>query len=168
MCFAFAVATTAVNALHISFIVNALTVIEIDFLEHKNKLQIKEINGKKHLFDPIRKKYLVLAPEEMVRQLVIQYFLLQLHYNPNKIASEKELRINGLRKRCDILLYDDAFEPYLLVECKAPQVKINQSTFQQAAIYNLNLQVPYLMVTNGIDTFCCAINCFMTNLNLST
>lgn len=132
--------------------------IKIDFLEYKHLLKTKKEDGKRYLFDPIRKKYLIITPEELVRQLVISYFLIEKSYNKNRIAIEKSLRVNGLLRRWDILVYDKNMNPWLLVECKAPEVKISQATFEQIARYNLTLNVPYLLVTNGLNSFCCEIN----------
>jgi hypothetical protein len=79
-------------------------------------------------------------------------------YNQTRIKIEKGLKVNTLSKRCDVLVYRPDLRPFLLVECKAPQVKITQDTFEQIARYNMPLQVPYLLVTNGLQSFCCAID----------
>ena len=110
------------------------------------------------LFDPIRKKYLVLAPEELVRQLVVHYLLLEKQYPKTKISVEKGIKVNSLAKRCDLLIYDHDLNPAILVECKAPGIKINQKAFEQIARYNLPLKVAYLIVTNGITTYCCKMD----------
>ncbi|GJM31363.1 MAG: restriction endonuclease subunit R [Saprospiraceae bacterium] len=101
---------------------------------------------------------MVLQPEELVRQLVVQYLLSEKGFNQNRIALERGLTVNGLAKRCDILIYNQAMNPFLLVECKAPSVKITQEVFRQIAIYNLPLNVPFLLVTNGVDTYCCEMD----------
>jgi len=132
--------------------------IEIDYLTYQKDLQKKSIDGVTYLWDSIRKKYLVLAPEELVRQLVVEYLIQSKGYNKNKISIEQSITVNGLNKRCDILLYDHQFSPILLVECKAPAVKISQKAFEQIARYNMPLKVPYLLVTNGITSYCCSID----------
>jgi len=132
--------------------------IEIDFSKYKNRLKIKRQGRKRYLFDPIRQKFLVLTPEELVRQLVILHLIEEKKCNRNRIAIEKTLKVNQLVKRCDILVYDREMKPFLLVECKAATVAISQKTFRQIAWYNLPLKVDYLLVTNGLETFCCEMD----------
>lgn len=132
--------------------------IEIDLLAKQDDLRVKTEDGKRYLFDPIRKKWLVIQPEELVRQLMILYLIEELHYNKNRINIEMGLQVNDLQRRCDILVYDDHMSPFLLVECKAPDVNITQSTFRQIAAYNLPLKVPYMLVTNGRVNYCCRMD----------
>jgi hypothetical protein len=132
--------------------------IELDLMQYKDLLRVKKEKSKTFLFDPLRKKWLVLQPEELVRQLIILYLIRERGYNSNRIKVEKGLKVNDLYKRCDVLIYNLAVEPLMLVECKAPQVKVNQETFRQIAHYNLPLRVPYLLVTNGIRTYCCRMD----------
>lgn len=116
-------------------------------------------DGKKtKIFDSIRKKYLILSPEEWVRQNFIQYLIHEQKFPANLMAIEKGLSLNGLKKRCDILCYTSSGNPMVLIECKAPQVKIQQKAFDQVARYNLHFKVPYLIVTNGITHYCAMIN----------
>ncbi len=132
--------------------------IEIDLLAGQDQLKVKTEAGTRYLFDPIRKKWLVVQPEELVRQLVILYLIKEKQYNKNRINIEMGLQVNALQKRCDILVYDKDMNPFLLVECKAPSVKVTQATFRQIANYNLPLRVPYLLVTNGVVNYCCRMN----------
>jgi len=132
--------------------------IDIDLMQFKDHLRIKREDGVRKIWDPIRKKWLVLQPEEMVRQLLLQYLLLEKGYNHNRIRMEKGLQINTLDRRCDLLVFDDKVQPYLLAECKAPHVKIGQEVFEQIAWYNTSLTVPYLLVTNGLEVYCCEID----------
>ena len=132
--------------------------IPIDFLRFKAQLKTKVNKDRRYIFDPIRQKYLVLFPEELVRQLVLLYLIQDKKYNKNRVKVEKTLKVNQRTKRCDILIYDQAVQPLLLVECKAPQVKITQATFEQIAWYNMPLQVQYLVVTNGLSTYCCKMD----------
>lgn len=149
--------------------------ISLDLLDFKPFLKSKRENGKQLIFCPIRKKFLVLQPEELVRQLLLVYLMEEKKYPKSRIAVEKSLKINGLEHRFDILIYDKNNQPFLLVECKAPEInieksfswmnilsdekgnkseiKINRNPFEQAAQYNFQLQVPYLLITNGISTF---------------
>ena len=132
--------------------------LRIDFLAYQDQLKTLRKENKTYLWDPIRQKHLVLLPEEFVRQLVVLYLLEEKGFNKNRIGIEKGIKVNGLAKRCDLLVYNQLVEPILLVECKAPEVALNQSTFEQIARYNLPLQVDYLMVTNGRQTYCCKMD----------
>ena len=132
--------------------------ILLDLLKHSDKLITKKENGKVKIFDPIRKKYLVATPEESVRQLLTLYFLEDLGYKKNAISIEKMLIINSLQKRFDILVYDENTKPFLIVECKSPKIKITDDVFRQAAVYNFELQAPYLVVCNGLETYCCKMD----------
>ncbi|MCO6477839.1 MAG: type I restriction enzyme HsdR N-terminal domain-containing protein [Phaeodactylibacter sp.] len=134
------------------------TNIELGLMQYKELLKVKREGEKRYLFDPIRKKWLVLQPEELVRQLVIHYLLEEKQYNKNRINLERGFRVNSLQKRFDLLVYDREVNPYLLVECKAPRVPITDEVFEQAAWYNTELKVRYLLVTNGIESYCCAID----------
>ncbi len=131
--------------------------LDIDLLQYQEALILKKENGKNYIFDPIRNKYMVLQPEEMVRQLMINY-LLEQGYNKNRMAVEKLLVINEKRRRFDLLVYHQNMKPFLLVECKAPEVKLSQSTLDQIARYNLPLKASYLLITNGPQTHCCRMN----------
>lgn len=132
--------------------------IPINFLQYQPNLTVKKEGEKRMIFCAIRKKYLVLQPEELVRQLTIEYLEKDRNYKKNSIHVERGLTVNGLYRRTDIIIYDESATPYLLVECKAPKIKMTQAVFDQIARYNLTLKVKYLLVTNGIDTFCCEMN----------
>ena len=131
--------------------------IPIDLMQYRDRLKVKKEAGKTWLFDRLRRKWVVLQPEELVRQLMVWYLIDEKGYNTSRIKLEKGLKVNKLSKRCDILVYDAQVVPYMLVECKAPQVAITGETFRQNDIYNLPLQAPYLVVTNGLFTYCCSI-----------
>jgi len=132
--------------------------LQLDLTRFQTEIQVKQENGKRWIWDFIRRKWLVLLPEELVRQLLVQYLLLEVGVNKNRIAIERGLHVNGLQKRCDILVYDTAMSPWLLIECKAPKVALNDGVFRQIATYNMPLQVPHLMVCNGPQAYCCTIN----------
>ncbi len=132
--------------------------IQLNLLDYQSELKIKKEAGKRYLFDPIRKTYLVLTPEEMVRQLLIQYLLAERNISKNRLALERALKVNTMTRRWDLMVYAQDMTPWLLVECKAPEVKITQSVFEQISAYNLTLRVPYLLVTNGMDTYCCEMD----------
>ena len=136
---------------------NRRMLLEINFTQYKNALKIRKSKDVLEIYDPVRRKYLVLQPEEMVRQLVVQYLIGDRKYPLSKMRVEMGLTVNELMKRCDILLYDTHFKPFMLVECKSAKIPIDQAVFDQIARYNLKFKVPYLMVTNGLATYCCQI-----------
>ncbi len=106
----------------------------------------------------MRKKYFVLTPEEWVRQHFVQFLIEEKKYPVSLIALEKQLTINNRKKRTDILIFNAVGEPDIIVECKAPQIKISQDTFDQIARYNLKLKANYLIVTNGLEHFFCKMD----------
>jgi hypothetical protein len=114
--------------------------------------------GKNAIFDMIRKKYVVLTPEEWVRQHFVHYLIDHLQYPKTLISIEGGLLYNRLQKRSDIVVYTRNTLPFMLIECKAPEVKISQRVFEQAAVYNQTLKASYVVVTNGMEHFCCQIN----------
>lgn len=132
--------------------------LDINLLKYQPKLDIEYTNNQKYIFGIIRKKYLVLTPEEIVRQLILHYLIEEKGYPKNKIRAEMGLEVNTMIKRCDILVFNKALEPVLLVECKSAKVKIDYKVFDQIAQYNMTLKVPYLLVTNGPVNYCSIIN----------
>ncbi|MEA3443578.1 MAG: type I restriction enzyme HsdR N-terminal domain-containing protein [Bacteroidota bacterium] len=122
------------------------------------RFRIKKENEKYFIFDVFRKKFLVLTPEEWVRQHFAWYLVHELDYPKNLISVEHSIVVNNLKKRSDIVVFNNLSHPVLLVECKAPNIKIDQKTFDQIAIYNMQLNVPVLVVTNGLDHYCCIID----------
>ena len=121
-------------------------------------IKIKEEGGTKYIFDAIRKKYLVLQPEEWVRQNFIEFLIKDKGFKASLIAIEKGLKLNELQKRADIVVYDNQAQPIVLIECKAPKVKISQEVFEQVARYNMVFKVPYLIVTNGLEHYCAKVD----------
>ena len=109
------------------------------------------------IFDPVRKKKVVLTPEEWVRQNFIRYLLSEKGFPISRLALEMKIEVNGLSKRCDLVYYSIQGLPQLIVECKASHIKLSQGTFDQAARYNMTLQVPYLVITNGMQHYCARI-----------
>ncbi len=110
------------------------------------------------IFDVIRKKFVVLQPEEWVRQHCLHFLIEEKKYPKSLINVEKELKVNNLRKRYDIVVYRRDGSIKLIVECKSYKVKIDQSTFDQIAQYNLTLNAAFLMVTNGINHYYCLMD----------
>jgi hypothetical protein len=119
-------------------------------------------NSKQQIFDAVRKKYVALTPEEWVRQNFISWLIQELKYPISHIAIERELLLNEMKKRFDVVIFNKDNNPAMLIECKAPDVKISQKTFDQAARYNMVLKLKYLVVTNGLDHYCCQID-FLEN-----
>jgi len=132
--------------------------IEINFAEYQSELKFKQEKGKRFIFCSIRNKYMVITPEEIVRQLILIYLIIDRKYPKNKIAVEKQLIINNRKKRFDILIMNNEIKPLVLIECKGPKVAITQMTFNQAAQYNLALNAQLFIITNGHSTYCCSID----------
>ncbi len=126
-------------------------------LPHYN-FNIKETGNKRAIFDPFRKKFVALTPEEWVRQNFLQYMVQTLGFPQGLISVEKKLVINNMQRRYDILAYNNYAQPVLIVECKSPMVKLTQATFNQVAAYNMNINVNYLIITNGIQHIACYLN----------
>ena len=124
----------------------------------KFSFRFKNSENKVSIFDTIRKKFVILQPEEWVRQHCVQYLINEKHYPKSLINVEKELKINSLKKRYDIVIFNTDGSIYLIVECKAPKITINQNTFDQIARYNLELNATYLMVTNGLNHYYCQMD----------
>lgn len=115
--------------------------------------RIKTEGGKEFIFDALRKKWLVLTPEEWVRQNFIQYLVHSKNYPPSLIAQEKEIRLGDLKKRFDILVYDKDHQPRMMIECKAAEVRLSEEVLQQVLRYNISVPVKYLVITNGNSTY---------------
>ena len=122
------------------------------------KLKLKVVEEKTHIFDVVRKKYLLLTPEEWVRQNFIHYLNQEKKYPLGLMGVEQMVKYNSLKTRADIVLYNIDGNPNIIVECKAPEVKITQDTFYQIAKYNSQLKVQHLIVTNGMKHYCCKID----------
>lgn len=114
--------------------------------------------GQPLVFDPLRKKFIVITPEEIVRQLWILYFLEIRKVNKKLIAVERVFKMEGMIRRFDLVIFDKATHLFLLAEFKAPGIKISQATFDQIARYNLQLQVPYALISNGSAHYCFQID----------
>ena len=120
--------------------------------------KIQNIKGKEQIFDSIRKKFVVLTPEEWVRQNFIHFLINEKKYPASLMAVEKKLLINKQPQRFDLLIYNRKGHPNVIVEFKAPEVKITQETFDQAVRYNMALKVKIIMVSNGLQHFACEID----------
>lgn len=122
------------------------------------KFRISQKDGKHYVFDVFRKISVVLTPEEWVRQHFLMWLVNHLDYPKGLIAVETALKYNQLQKRADAVIYAKSGQPLMLIECKAPHVKITQQTFEQAAGYNFTFKTRYLVLTNGLDHYCCQID----------
>lgn len=122
------------------------------------ELKTKLVNGTIQVFDKVRKKYFVLTPEEWVRQNFINYLNVDLGYPISLLAVEKMVRYNSMKTRADIVVYNLDGDPFMIVECKSSSVKITQDVFNQIAKYNTGLKVRYLLITNGLQHFCCKMD----------
>jgi len=123
-----------------------------------HEFSTKSIGNKNYLFDNFRKKWIQITPEEWVRQNLAHYLVSQLKFPAGLMVLEGSLKLNGLPKRFDLLVYGKGGLPVLLAEYKSSAVKITQNVFDQASHYNIVLGVPYLLVTNGLQMFVCKIN----------
>lgn len=124
----------------------------------KYRFRVKSSENSLHIFDLIRKKFVLLQPEEWVRQHVLHFLIFTKNYPQSIINVEKQLTVNNLKKRYDIVVFKPDGRIDILVECKAPEVKIDQNTFDQIAQYNLSLKANYLMVTNGMEHYYCKMD----------
>jgi hypothetical protein len=120
--------------------------------------RFRNTEGRISIFDEIRKKFIILTPEEWVRQNVVQYLLQEKKYPKSYINVEKVIKINGLVKRYDVVVFQPNGKLFLLVECKSTDIAINQTTFDQIARYNMVLESEYLMVTNGLNHYFCQMD----------
>lgn len=124
----------------------------------KYSFRLKSSENSLYIFDGIRKKFVALQPEEWVRQHVVHFLVFTKKYPESYINVEKQLLVNNLKKRYDVVVYNPEGDIHLLVECKAPEIKISQETFDQIARYNYTLRSNYLLVTNGLEHYCCKMD----------
>lgn len=129
--------------------------VPLNLPEYNLEIRIKE--GKEEIFDFIRKKFVSLNPEEWVRQNLLHYLVTDKKYPLGLISVESGLQYNRIKKRTDILIYDRQGKPWMLIECKAPSVKLSNDTFLQAATYNTLEKAPFLAISNGLNHYCCRI-----------
>lgn len=123
-----------------------------------SEMKIKIINGKEYVWDSLRRQFVRLTPEEFVRQQFLSYLITDRNYPENRLANEISIALGNVQKRCDTVLYDEYLQPLMIIEYKAPSVTINQKTFDQIVRYNMTLQVPWLIVSNGLQHYCCYVN----------
>ena len=121
-------------------------------------IQVRETADRPEVLDPVRRRWVALTPEEWVRQNTILYLHKQCGYPLELMQVEAAITLNGLTRRCDIVVYDRNVRPWMIVECKKEEVQLSQKVIDQACRYNLVLQVPYLLLTNGRQQLCLQVN----------
>jgi hypothetical protein len=124
--------------------------IKLEF--SKEQIKTRQRGGVNEILDAIRKKWLLLTPEEWVRQNILQYLLINKKYPASLIAVEKEIKLAALSKRCDIVVYSRQLQPWMIIECKEMKVTLSQKTMEQILRYHIVLPAKYLVITNG--SFC--------------
>jgi hypothetical protein len=134
--------------------------IKIDYPPYQPK--IKEEHNREFIFDTVRKNWVILTPEEWVRQNFLQYLIQVKNYPASLIAVEKEIKLGELKKRFDIVVYDPFTKPWMVVECKEMSVALDKTVLDQVLRYNITMQVPYLVITNG--SYCMAFQCINSDL----
>jgi len=125
--------------------------IKIEF--PKDQVKVQQRQNQNQIFDVIRKKWLLLSPEEWVRQNIIQFLLIKKNYPSSLIAIEKGIKLGELRKRCDIVIYDRKMSPWMIIECKEMNVPLSEKTLEQILRYHITLPAKYLVITNGTYSF---------------
>lgn len=121
-------------------------------------INVKKIGGKLSILDPLRRKFVALTPEEWVRQHFVNFLLREKGYPAALIANEIQIDLNKLKKRCDSVVYNRDLSPLMIIEYKAPDVEITQQVFDQIVRYNIVLKVKYLIVSNGLNHYCCIMD----------
>lgn len=124
----------------------------------KYETKICERDGKLQIFDPLRKCHVALTPEEWVRQHFVNFLIESRGFPATLMANEVAITVNGMKRRCDTVVYDKQLQPRVIVEYKAPTVKITKEVFAQISRYNLTLKVDYLIVSNGLKHYCCRMD----------
>ena len=121
-------------------------------------IKLRDNEGRREVFDIVRNRFVALTPEEWVRQHVIHQLHYELGYPLELMQVEGAITLNGMTRRCDIVVYDESVKPLVIVECKNEAVALTQKVLDQACRYNLVLQVPYLCLTNGVQQICCRVD----------
>jgi len=130
--------------------------LELNLPPYEKKITKKD--DKPFILDVIRRQYVALTPEEWVRQNFVHFLIEYKGYPQSLMANEVQLKLNGMSRRCDTVVYDRTLRPRVIVEYKAPSVSITQKVFEQICRYNMVLQVDYLIVSNGLAHYCCRID----------
>ena len=134
-------------------------------MSHSFSIKTKLVNSKEYLFDELRKKWILSSPEEKVRQQFWKYLHIEKKYPISLMAIEKTIKFNGLNKRFDLLIYDRNGNPNIIVECKSSSIKIDESALDQILSYQYKIGAKYLILTNGIKTYCLEIDLGLKKVN---
>lgn len=129
---------------------------EVQFNQYNFRTRVQQ--GKMVVYDIVRKKFVPLTPEEWVRQHILHYLIFDKGFSKSLLAVERGIELNGLSKRFDVVVFSNTGLPKMIIECKAPEEKINEKVFEQIALYNLSLRVEYLWVSNGTQNYCCQLS----------
>jgi hypothetical protein len=121
-------------------------------------LRIRKQEEKNYVFDRLRKQYVRLTPEEYVRQHFISFLIEYKQYPEGLLSNEVTIELGNVKRRCDTVLYDKLLHPLMIIEYKSPEVPITQQVFDQISRYNMNLQVPWLIISNGLQHYCCLVD----------
>lgn len=132
--------------------------LNLPLSKYKAELKIEKSKNRTRVWDVVRRKFVVFGPEEMVRQLWIHYLIKEKRFTNKRISIERKVKGAKLQKRFDLVAYDQSGNPQILLECKSHRNKVDQSVFEQVSIYNLTLKIPYLCISNGIDSYCASID----------
>lgn len=136
----------------------ATMILDLNLLSYHDRLKTQRLqDGKVYVWCQLRRKYVVLQPEEVVRQLLILY-LIDQGYPSGRMSIERGVKVYDVNRRYDLVVMDTQLQPFLLVECKSHDVKIAQTTIDQAVLYNQSLTAPYILVTNGRHSLCARVN----------
>ena len=127
-------------------------------MDKTNDIQVRDANGRREVLDPVRRRWVALTPEEWVRQQTVALLHNGYGYPLELMQIEAAITLNGLTKRCDIVVYDKSVKPFMIVECKKESVPLSQKVVDQACRYNMVLKVPYLMLTNGRQNLCLKVD----------
>lgn len=130
----------------------------MDLIFPQHPLQIEEREGRSFIWDIIRRKWVVLQPEEYVRQALLHHLIEDHQISAGRIGVEREIRYNTMRRRFDLVVFDSMGKPFILCECKAPEVPLSQDTLNQIARYNVSFQAPHLLLTNGLSLLLFSLN----------
>lgn len=122
------------------------------------EIKITKRNGKPFILDSLRRKYVSLTPEEWVRQHFVHFLIEHKGYPPSLLTNEVELRVGDKRLRCDSVLYNREAQPVMIIEYKAPTISLTQRVFDQISVYNMLLHVDYLVISNGLQHYCCRMD----------
>ncbi len=134
--------------------------MKLDLLQSLDSLKLKNESGNTFVWDPCRKKWVAFTPEEMIRQLYMEYLIRQHSIPIHKIQVEKQIKVGLKLKRFDVLVYDRALKPFMVIECKSPDHPLDEKTASQVVRYNLEIQAPYQVIVNGYEQLI-----FMKNVN---